>query len=64
MSTETDTGAESNDKESDQRTDREALGRSRGGLTTKIHLAADARARPISRVITPGNAMTRWPSSP
>jgi transposase len=30
------------------------LGRSRGGLTTKIHLAADARARPISRVITPG----------
>ncbi len=30
------------------------MGRSRGGLTTKIHLAADARARPISRVITPG----------
>jgi transposase len=28
------------------------LGRSRGGLSTKIHLAADDRARPISRVIT------------
>ncbi|MBA8823966.1 hypothetical protein FHX42_001295 [Saccharopolyspora lacisalsi] len=25
---------------------REALGRSRGGLTTKIHLAADLRCRP------------------
>lgn len=30
------------------------MGRSRGGLTTKIHLAADDRARPISRHITPG----------
>lgn len=30
------------------------MGRSRGGLSTKIHLAADDRARPISRVITPG----------
>jgi transposase len=30
------------------------LGRSRGGLTTKIHLAADDRCRPIARVITPG----------
>ncbi|MGH9248615.1 MAG: IS5 family transposase [Acidimicrobiales bacterium] len=34
--------------------DREGLGRSRGGLTTKIHLAADPRCRPISRVTTPG----------
>jgi transposase len=32
----------------------EALGRSRGGLTTKIHLAADDRCRPLSRIITPG----------
>jgi transposase len=47
-------GAGSNDKKSSGSTDREALGRSRGGLSTKIHLAADARARPISRVITPG----------
>jgi transposase len=30
------------------------LGRSRGGLSTKIHLAADDRCRPIARVITPG----------
>jgi hypothetical protein len=29
--------------------DRESLGRSRGGLTTKIHLAADARALPALR---------------
>lgn len=32
----------------------EALGRSRGGLTTKIHLAADGRCRPLSLVLTPG----------
>jgi transposase len=30
------------------------LGRSRGGLTTKIVLTADRRARPVSRVITAG----------
>lgn len=34
--------------------DREALGRSRGGFSTKIHLAADGRCRPISRVTTAG----------
>ena len=34
---------------------REALGRSRGGLTSKIHLAADIRCRPISRVTTAGH---------
>lgn len=34
--------------------DREALGRSRGGLTTKIHLAADLRCRPLARVTTAG----------
>jgi transposase len=33
---------------------REALGRSRGGLTTKIHLAADRRCRPVTRSLTPG----------
>jgi transposase len=32
----------------------EALGRSRGGLTTKIHLSADGRCRPLSLVLTPG----------
>lgn len=35
--------------------DRESLGRSRGGLSTKIHLAADRRCRPIARVITAGH---------
>ncbi len=33
----------------------ESLGRSRGGLSTKVHLAADRRCRPISRVITAGH---------
>lgn len=32
------------------------LGRSRGGLTCKIHLAADRRCRPLSFVLTPGQA--------
>jgi transposase len=45
-------GAGSNDK--DPGPGREALGRSRGGLTTKIHLAADIRCRPVSRVTTVG----------
>jgi transposase len=30
------------------------LGRSRGGLTTKIHLAADTSCRPLSRVTSAG----------
>ncbi len=30
------------------------MGRSRGGLTAKIHLGADQRCRPLSRVLTPG----------
>ncbi|NEC31891.1 transposase, partial [Streptomyces rubrogriseus] len=33
-----------------------ALGRSRGGLTTKIHLATDGRCRPLAFVVTPGQA--------
>ncbi|MGW0468468.1 IS5 family transposase [Streptomyces sp. NPDC003027] len=33
-----------------------AIGRSRGGLTTKIHLAADSRCRPLAFVLTPGQA--------
>lgn len=32
----------------------EALGRSRGGFTTKLHLSADGRCRILSLVITPG----------
>jgi transposase len=33
---------------------REALGRSRGGLTSKIHLLADDRARPLCWLTSPG----------
>ncbi|MFF9128454.1 IS5 family transposase [Streptomyces sp. NPDC014889] len=33
----------------------QALGRSRGGLTTKVHLAVDGRGLPLSLVLTPGN---------
>jgi transposase len=33
-----------------------ALGRSRGGLTCKVHLSSDRRCRPLSFVITPGQA--------
>ncbi|WP_447040593.1 IS5 family transposase [Streptomyces sp. DSM 118878] len=36
--------------------DHHALGRSCGGLTTKIHLAADGRCRPLAFVLTPGQA--------
>jgi transposase len=52
-------GAGSNHNKSTARSSakpsREALGRSRGGLTCKIHLAADSRCRPISRVTTAGH---------
>ncbi|MEW2281853.1 IS5 family transposase [Streptomyces cyaneofuscatus] len=34
---------------------RQALGRSRGGPTTKVHLAVDGRGLPLSIVLTPGN---------
>ncbi|MFJ8667354.1 IS5 family transposase [Streptomyces sp. NPDC093600] len=34
--------------------DDHALGRSRGGLTTKIHLACDSRGRPLAILLTPG----------
>ncbi len=32
------------------------LGRSRGGLTSKVHLAADRRCRRLSLLLTPGQA--------
>lgn len=32
------------------------MGRSRGGLTTKIHLAADTLGRPLRVILTPGQA--------
>ncbi|MFC9589313.1 IS5 family transposase [Streptomyces sp. NPDC056944] len=36
--------------------DDHALGRSRGGLSTKVHIASDDRARPLVRWVTPGQA--------
>lgn len=51
-------GAESNYKDpadpGEETVDRECLGHSRGGLTTKIHLAADMNCRPVSRVTSAG----------
>jgi hypothetical protein len=44
-------GELSNDRKSEGR---EALGRSRGGLSTKIHLVADRRCRPVARLTSPG----------
>lgn len=38
----------------------EALGRSRGGLTSKIHLAGEGGCRPLGFVITPG----QWGDAP
>ncbi|MBZ4320159.1 IS5 family transposase [Streptomyces huiliensis] len=38
----------------------EAIGRSRGGLTTKIHLASDGGCRPLAVLITPG----QWGDAP
>ena len=34
----------------------EAIGRSRGGLSTKVHLAADGRGRPLAVLLSPGQA--------
>jgi transposase len=34
----------------------QALGRSRGGLSTKVHLAGDGRGLPLSIVLTGGQA--------
>lgn len=51
-------GAGSNHKdprpERPKRPDREGLGRSRGGLSTKIHLVADTRCRPVASLTTAG----------
>jgi transposase len=53
------TGAVSNDKNPrccrDEPGDH-AVGRSRGGLSTKIHAAVDGRGRPLAILLTPGQA--------
>ncbi len=35
-------------------TENQALGRSRGGFSTKIHVAVDALGNPLRMLITPG----------
>ncbi|WP_262927915.1 IS5 family transposase [Microbacterium sp. NIBRBAC000506063] len=50
-----DTGALSNHKNSRVEPPDHAIGRSRGGLTTKLHLVADGRGRPLGMMITGGN---------
>lgn len=51
-------GAEANDKNPEtagtKPPDREGLGRSRGGFSTKLHIVADLRCRPVARVTTAG----------
>jgi Transposase DDE domain len=47
-------GAAANDKNPPARPGREGLGRSRGGPSTEIHLAADRRCRPVARILSPG----------
>src|SRR6476646_1757267 len=32
----------------------DALGRSRGGFSSKVHLAVDAEGRPVELIVTPG----------
>lgn len=49
-------GAQSNHKILRPEPDDHALGRSRGGLSTKTHLSVDARGRPLSVRLTPGQA--------
>ena len=38
----------------------EALGRSRGGLSTKVHVLADARGRPVHVVLSAGQQHDCW----
>lgn len=47
----TGTAPERPKKEDDQ-----AIGRSRGGLSTKLHALADAHGNPLAFIMTPGQA--------
>lgn len=49
-------GASTNHKNLGPQPPDQALGRSRGGLSTKIHLACDGYGRPLSVVLTGGQA--------
>lgn len=47
-------GAESNDKTSEL--DDHGIGRSRGGLTTKVHALVDGGVHPVALLLSPGQA--------
>jgi glutamate 5-kinase len=47
-------------KKTDQ--DIEAMGKSRGGLSTKIHAAVDALGNPVRLLLTPGQASEYGPA--
>jgi len=49
-------GARSNDKISPTEPPDHGIGRSRGGLTSKVHLVTDGRGLPLSVILTPGQA--------
>ena len=49
-------GARSNDKVSPAEPPDHGIGRSRGGLTSKVHLVTDGRGLPLSVILTPGQA--------
>lgn len=40
------------------------LSRSRGGFTTKLHLSADGRCRPLSLIVTAGQRVGRTQFTP
>src|SRR3954447_2183783 len=42
---------------------RQSMGRSRGGLTSKIHALVDTNGLPVRLALTPGEAGTRYDSS-
>ncbi len=50
------TGAASNYKKFGDEPPNHAIGRSRGGLTTKSHLVCDGKARALAFILTPGQA--------
>jgi len=49
-------GAQSNYKKFGQEPPDHAIGRSRGGLTTKNHLVCDGKGRALAFILTPGQA--------
>ena len=42
----------------------QAIGRSPGGLTTKLHALCDARGNPLRLILTPGNVSGSTPAGP